>query len=129
MECYNTGEWQAKRCVIHNAKSEYNQSLSIAMAYLIEFAESVKGHFRRLSARDRVILFDEIEKQLLHEPLVETRNRKPLRPNPLAPWELRVGDLRVFYEVPEAEPGRVRILAIGEKRGNSLWIGGKEVQL
>lgn len=99
------------------------------MAYFIEFAESVKGHLRRLSARDRALLFDEIEKQLLHEPLVETRNRKPLRPNPIAPWELRVGDLRVFYEVPEEEPARVRILAIGEKRGNSLWIGSQEVQI
>lgn len=103
--------------------------LSIAMAYLIEFAESVKDHLRQLTARDRALLFDEIEKQLLHEPLVETRNRKPLRPNPIAPWELRVGELRVFYEVPEGEPARVRILAIGEKRGNSLWIGSKEVQI
>jgi mRNA-degrading endonuclease RelE of RelBE toxin-antitoxin system len=99
------------------------------MAYVIEFAESVKGQLRPLAARDRALLFDAIEKQLLHEPLVETKNRKLLRPNPLAPWELRVGDLRVFYEVPEGEPDKVRILAVGEKRGNTLWIGGKEVQL
>ena len=99
------------------------------MAYLIEFAESVKGQLRQLTARDRALLFDEIEKQFPHEPLLETRNRKPLRPNPIAPWELRVGELRVFYEVAEGEPARVRILAIGEKRGNSLWIGSKEVQI
>ena len=99
------------------------------MAYIIEFAESVKGQLRQLKARDRALLFDQIEKQLLHEPMVETRNRKLLRPNPIAPWELRVGDLRVFYEVPEGEPAKVRILAIGEKRGNTLWIGSQEVQL
>lgn len=99
------------------------------MAYVIEFAESVKGQLRQLVARDRVLVFDAIETQLLYKPLVETRNRKLLRPNPLAPWELRVGNLRVFYEVSEGEPNKVRILAVGEKRGNTLWISGKEVQL
>jgi hypothetical protein len=74
-------------------------------------------------------VLDAIEEQLAHEPLVETRNRKLLRPNPLAPWELRVGNLRIFYEVAKGEPDKVQILAVGEKRGNSLWIGGKEVQL
>ncbi len=37
---------------------------------------------------------DGIESQLAHEPSVETRNRKRLRPNKLAEWELRVGNLR-----------------------------------
>jgi mRNA-degrading endonuclease RelE of RelBE toxin-antitoxin system len=98
------------------------------MAYTIEFAESVKMQLRQLTASDRVLVLDFVEKQLLHEPLVETRNRKPLRPNPIAPWELRVGELRVFYEVEE-EANTVYILAVGEKRGSVLWIGGKEVKL
>jgi mRNA-degrading endonuclease RelE of RelBE toxin-antitoxin system len=98
------------------------------MAYDIEFAESVKAQLGQLTARDRMLVLDAVEKQLLHEPLVETRNRKPLRPNPLAPWELRVGDLRIFYEVGE-EAGKVYIVAVGEKRGSSVWIGGKEVKL
>jgi mRNA-degrading endonuclease RelE of RelBE toxin-antitoxin system len=98
------------------------------MAYDIEFAESVKAQLRRFTARDRVRLLAEIEKQLLHEPLVETRNRKPLRPNPIARWELRVGDLRVFYRVGEGAK-RVYILAVGEKRGNCVWIDGEEVKL
>lgn|SRR5215210_2098532 len=98
------------------------------MAYDIEFAESVKAQLGQLTARDRMLVLDAVEKQLLHEPFVETRNRKPLRPNPLAPWELRVGDLRIFYEVGE-EAGKVYIVAVGEKRGSSVWIGGKEVKL
>ena len=99
------------------------------MPYEIELAEPVKAQFRHLTARSRALLLTAIEAQLLHEPLVETRNRKRLRPNPLAPWELRVGDLRVFYEVAEGEGKKVYILAVGEKRGNSLWIGGEEVKL
>jgi mRNA-degrading endonuclease RelE of RelBE toxin-antitoxin system len=59
---------------------------------------------------------------------VETRNRKRLRPNPLAPWELRVGDLRVFYDV-DAEASCVRIVAVGRKEHNRLIIGGEEVTL
>ena len=99
------------------------------MAYTIDFAESVKAQLQYLSARKRAIILDAIEKQLEYEPITETRNRKPMRPNPLAPWELRVGDLRAFYEIVGDEPNVVRILAVGEKIGNKLFIGGKEVQL
>ncbi|MGB8644097.1 MAG: hypothetical protein WCF84_02590 [Anaerolineae bacterium] len=99
------------------------------MAYTIDFAASVKEQLQSLSARQQVMLFDAIDLQLVHEPLKETRNRKPMRPNPLAPWELRVDNLRVFYEVAAYEPNVVRILAVGEKRGNKLYVGGKELQL
>ncbi len=99
------------------------------MAYSIEFAESVAMQLQDLAAHRRVLVLEAIEKQLAHEPLNETRNRKPLRPNPTAPWELRIGNLRVFYEVIAEEPDVVRILAIGEKKGNKLFIAGKEVKL
>ena len=82
-----------------------------------------------MTAHQRVIILDSIEKQLVHEPLTETRNRKPLRPNPVAPWELRIGNLRVFYEVVADEPNVVRILAVGQKKRNKLLIAGKEVKL
>lgn len=68
-----------------------------------------------------------IETQLSHQPLVETRNRKRLRPNPIAPWEMRVRSMRVFYEVDQ--PGVVTVLAIGAKRGNRLYIEGEEMEL
>jgi mRNA-degrading endonuclease RelE of RelBE toxin-antitoxin system len=97
--------------------------------YTVEFAESVEEHFRALTARDRTTALAAINRQLLHEPLKETRHRKPLRPNPIAPWELRVGHLRVFYDVVGAESGVVRILAVGRKRRNVLIIGGKEIRL
>ena len=82
-----------------------------------------------LTAGERSTALDAIERQLLHEPLVETRNRKPLRPNPIAPWELRVGNLRAFYEVIPGEPGVVRILAVGKKERNIVRIAGEEVEL
>jgi mRNA-degrading endonuclease RelE of RelBE toxin-antitoxin system len=97
--------------------------------YAIEFAQSVEGHLRGLTARERAMILDAIERQLLHEPLRETRQRKPLRPNPIAPWELRVGQLRVFYEVTGANSGVVRILAVGRKRRSVLVIGDEEMRL
>jgi len=99
------------------------------MVYGLEFAESVKGQLRGLTAHQRAAVFDGIERQLTHEPLSETRNRKPLRPNPVAPWELRLGDLRVFYEVAPDQATTIRILAVGVKSGNTLRIGGQEVKL
>jgi mRNA-degrading endonuclease RelE of RelBE toxin-antitoxin system len=101
------------------------------MAYKIEFAESVKAQFKALTARQRLIILDAIEKQLIYEPLKETRNRKVLRPNPLAPWELRIGDLRVFYEpaIGAEAQKTIKILAVGRKRGNKLLIGGKVVEI
>lgn len=99
------------------------------MRYVVEFAESVREQMKALSARQRGVVLQAIERNLLHEPLQETRNRKPLRPNPVAPWELRAGSLRVFYEVAEREPGIVRVLAVGHKQGNVLRIAGREVEL
>jgi mRNA-degrading endonuclease RelE of RelBE toxin-antitoxin system len=97
--------------------------------YTIEFAKSVEAHLKALTARDRTIVLAAVEGQLTHEPLKETKHRKPLRPNPIAPWELRVGALRVSYEVTEVDVGMVRILAVGRKQRSVLTIGGKEIQL
>ena len=99
------------------------------MTYIVEFAESVKEQLASLTARQRSLVLEAIGKQLVHQPLVETRNRKPLRPNPVAPWELRVRELRVFYEVADDEPGVVRVLAVGRKRGNKVVIAGLELEL
>lgn len=99
------------------------------MAYQIEFAKAVKAHLEVLTAAQRSRVLDALERQLTNEPLKETRNRKPLRPNPIAPWELRAGDLRVFYEVNDGPPAVVRILAVGIKTRQSLRIGGEEIKL
>jgi len=58
------------------------------VAYQVEFAEPVRSHMRALTGLERALVLGAIERQLRSEPLAETRNRKPLRPNPIAPWEL-----------------------------------------
>ena len=81
---------------------------------------------KALDVRDRVRVLDAVGKNLMHEPLRETRNRKRLRNNPFASHELRVGNLRIFYWVEEE---RVQIEAIGRKIRNKLWIGEEEISL
>jgi mRNA-degrading endonuclease RelE of RelBE toxin-antitoxin system len=97
------------------------------VAYEIRFASSARRHLHEFIVGERAVILAAIETHLSHQPLVETRNRKRLRPNPIAPWELRVRTMRVFYEVDQ--PGVVTVLAIGAKRGNRLYIGGEEIQL
>ena len=69
-----------------------------------------------------------IDAQLRYEPTVETRNRKELRPNEVATWELRIGRFRVFYAVDE-EDRNVSIEAIGFKIGHELFIRGERTEL
>ena len=99
------------------------------MAFAIEYSPDVEDHLRVLTARQRAMVFDEVDRQLLHEPEVETRNRKPMRPNPVAPWELRIGDLRVYYDVEHDPTKRVLIRAVGVKTRNIVRIGGEEIEL
>jgi mRNA-degrading endonuclease RelE of RelBE toxin-antitoxin system len=98
------------------------------MAYQIRFSRDAERQLGELSARDRGILLEAIEEQLMHQPELATRHRKLLRENPLANWELRVGEYRVFYRVVSGQD-MVLIIAIGTKSHNSLWIEGKETRL
>lgn len=99
------------------------------MAYRIRFTEQAGEHLADLRARDRATLMEAVEAQLTHQPTVVTRNRKRLRANPVAPWVLRVGDLRVYYEVSSPPEREVTIGAIGIKVRNRVTIGGEEVNL
>lgn len=69
-----------------------------------------------------------LELRLCHEAAVETRNRKRLRPNRLAEWELRWGRVRVFFDVEE-EDRLIKVIAVGYKEGSRLFIRGKEYEL
>lgn len=66
--------------------------------------------------------------QLSYEPTIPTKNRKEMRPNLLAVWELRIGDFRVYYDV-DKEESIVDIRAVGIKESNQVRIGGEIVEL
>ena len=98
--------------------------------FALVYADEVKLHLQAIEPKFYPGIQSEIEVQLIHEPDVETRNRKPLK-RPVsfgADWELRLGPdnrFRVFYQV-NTEGRKVRILAGGVKKRNQLFIGGDE---
>jgi mRNA-degrading endonuclease RelE of RelBE toxin-antitoxin system len=94
----------------------------------IEFTEGAIDDLRRLRKHEQGSVADAIEQQLVHEPLTDSRNRKPLRPNDLSQWELRVDRFRVFYDVA-GQDAAVVVKAIGWKEHNKLFIHGREFQL
>jgi hypothetical protein len=106
--------------------------------FILEYASSIPDDLAVIERKHHRAIRDAIIEQLSFEPLVETRNRKPLDPKIMeATWELRCGlnnKYRVLYdtdltkiEATEDEPlNIVRILAIGEKRGERLFIAGEE---
>jgi len=89
-------------------------------AYTIDYAEGVGGDLSNLRAYERKNVLDAIDKQLLHEPTRQTKNRKILvgliPPWEHVPpvWELRIGAYRVFYDVDE-ETSTVTIRAVRYK--------------
>ena len=99
------------------------------MPYAIEYSPDAVENLEGLSVRQQRLIVDTVDEQLRFQPNVETRNRKPMRPNPLAPWELRIGSLRVYYDIAEAPQSIVFIRAVGVKRGNRVRIGQEEIQL
>jgi mRNA-degrading endonuclease RelE of RelBE toxin-antitoxin system len=95
------------------------------MPYSVTITPQAKAQLLSLTARERRIVEDGIAARLLDQPKSPSRAIKPLRPNPLAGYELRLGDLRAFYNVDE-ENVEVVIVVVGRKVGNALVVGGEE---
>ena len=81
-----------------------------------------------LTKSEQTQALDGIDRELSQEPLRQTRNKTPLRANDLANWELRIGAVRVFYDVDESAQ-RVFVKCVDRKDHNRLIVRGKERQL
>ncbi len=101
------------------------------MPYDLRFSDEADKQIAALTARQRARLLDVVDRQLLHEPTKETRNRKPMRPDKtpyIAPWELRIDEMRVYYDVEEEPKAVVIITAVGIKERNRILIAGREIE-
>jgi mRNA-degrading endonuclease RelE of RelBE toxin-antitoxin system len=96
--------------------------------YSIDFTPEAREHLDNLSAAQRSDLLAEVREQLVHQPDVETRNRKPLRTGSISAWELRVGKLRVYYDIVTADHLFVLIRGIGIKERSNVRFPGKGSQ-
>lgn len=96
--------------------------------FQIAFTPEALDDLRQLKPYAQRQILEAIHTQLQHQPASVTRNRKRLRPNQLAEWELRVDIYRVFYDI-DPEQIVVKIEAIGYKQGTTLYIHGEEYEL
>ncbi len=97
------------------------------MTFEVKIVPSAETDLETYEIREQRIILDAISEFLEADPDLESKRRRQLRPNPLAPWELRIGDYRIFYEIREER--LVRVLAIGHKVHNTLFIRGQRVEI
>ena len=101
--------------------------------FTLVYDPEAAAHLDAIELKYHSLIRRTIEEQLEFEPETPARNRKPLE-QPIAlgaRWELRLGPdnrFRVFYRV-DAEQRQVRILSIGVKERNRVFLGGEEVKL
>lgn len=94
-------------------------------AFAIEVQAEAREELNALKSFDIRRVVDALESNLRYDPELQTRNRKPLHEGleigfEYAPplWELRVGDIRAFYDVNKSKHS-VYIRAIRKKSGNT----------
>src|SRR5689334_23458685 len=92
--------------------------------FSILYTDQAVDDLRWFKRHEQVIIVDGIEQQLRYQPLTESRNRKRLRSNAVADWELRLGDFRVLYRV-DSDVEIVEIQRVGEKRRNTFSSAGE----
>src|SRR5438094_1945618 len=93
------------------------------MPFNITITDEASRQFQSLPVREQRILEAAVLSRLEHQPTTPTKAIKRLRPNSLAEFELRAGDLRALYNV---EGDEVVILVVGRKVGNKLIVEGEE---
>jgi mRNA-degrading endonuclease RelE of RelBE toxin-antitoxin system len=90
------------------------------MPFAIVLAPEAVEDLRRLTANVRATVRDALETHLRHEPEKVSRSRvKRLRGVLRPQYRLRVGEVRVFYDVSGAI---VEILAIVAKSEADVWL-------
>jgi mRNA-degrading endonuclease RelE of RelBE toxin-antitoxin system len=94
------------------------------MQYSIVLSPEAIEDLRRPKASHRSTIQQAIETHLRHEPMKESKSRiKRLRGIRRPGYRLRIGDVRVFYDVSGST---VEILAIVPKLAAAAWLESTE---
>jgi mRNA-degrading endonuclease RelE of RelBE toxin-antitoxin system len=90
------------------------------MRHQILLAPEAAQDLKKLDAHVRAAVRDAIEKHLRHQPARTSKSRiRRLRGLARPQFRLRVGEVRVFYDVVET---RVEVLAIVQKSDAKAWL-------
>jgi mRNA-degrading endonuclease RelE of RelBE toxin-antitoxin system len=99
------------------------------MPYRIEHSAEARADIKGLDRLDQAALEDAIPHYLGDQPDQRSRRRKRMEPNPVgAPWALRLDELRVYYDIDSAARV-VRVLRVGQKRRNRVFLRGVETDM
>ena len=92
------------------------------------FSSDAVRQLKKLIAFDRGAVLDGVRRHLVDgNPVEKTRNKFRLRhKSDVADYELRMGDLRVFYRVTGHE---VIVTLIGVKKRGKLVVEGREFEI
>ena len=101
--------------------TDFNSGYILArMPFAIILAPEAAQDLKSLKANVRGIVRAELERHLRHEPRKVSRSRiKRLRGLARPQYRLRIGDVRVFYDVTGST---VEILAIVTKSEVEIWL-------
>ena len=92
------------------------------MSYVVVIARTAHEQFRKLDARRRSALKQAMRAHLESAPVRESKSRiKRLKGLRQPQYRLRVDDVRVFYDVNEAEK-RVEVLGFVKKPETHRWL-------
>lgn len=97
------------------------------MKFTVIILPSADADLTYFRAYEQRIILNGIATHLTYDATIETKRRKKLDPNRIAPWELRIDQYRIFYDIDN--PTTIKVVAIGYKDHNDLYIRGEKVDL
>ncbi|MEW6113907.1 MAG: type II toxin-antitoxin system RelE/ParE family toxin [Thermodesulfobacteriota bacterium] len=99
---------------------KYSGYIMARMRYEIHLSPEAVHDLKRLKAAIRVKVMDALEKHLRYEPARVSKSRiKRLRGLSHPQYRLRVGEVRIFYDIRKQA---VEVLAIIPKSGAASWL-------
>src|SRR5437870_1263345 len=96
------------------------------MKYRVLLAPERRGGPEAVRAHDRARVRSELKKLELQPTTVRRSRIKRLRGMKKPEYRLRVGDVRVFYDVVEGPEPTVEVLAIVSKKEATVWLEREE---
>jgi len=96
------------------------------MKFQIKLTPNANEDVKYFKPYEQKVIIAAIRSYLQVDAHIESHRRKRLRPSELAPWELKVGKYRVFYDL---EGRMAKIVAVGYKEHKDLFIRGRKVEL
>ncbi len=99
------------------------------MAYRISYAPDAGQDLDYEGRATEASIRRAVPRYLTDQPGEPSNMRRPLDPNPLeADWELRLGNVRVFYQI-DNDAQTVRVLRVGRKAREVVYLRGRPFEM